>query len=191
VIPGIIASGQMVDGVDVFNQPWDEIARQETIASGELTLSGLTLTDYMAVQLLVNGVTVTTDDSTVGLTILIAGSEITSGYAWGLQRTSFSVGGTARGSTSDSAIRLTSTTATQGVGNASTESFSAVVYLHHPTSALHKKAFYRSAWVQPAGTDMEVSVGGGQLANNGAITGFVIAGSSDLTAGNMILLGVA
>jgi hypothetical protein len=172
-----------------LSEPWGEVARQESLSSGKLNVSGLDLSGITALRLFINGVTVTTDDSTIKLTFIIAGSEITANYAWEHERF---IGGSVNptGSTSDSSIALTATAATHGVGNASTESFGAVVTIHAPTGTQHKKCFYRSWWLRPDGTGAEATVGGGQLANSGAITGFVVSGSSDLTGGNVIVLGV-
>jgi hypothetical protein len=161
-------------------EPWAEVDRQETIASGKLTISGLNLQNIQVVRLLISGVAVTTDD----------GSEVSSGYRWGMSRNAPSLD-TGTASTSDSSIMLTPTTATQGVGNASTEGLNAVVTVYAPGSiTLHKRCHYRSVWSRPDGTLIHAATGVGDLGNTGAITGFVVLGSSDLTAGTMIALGV-
>jgi hypothetical protein len=168
-------------------EPWGEVARQETIASGKLTISGLDLSGIQVVRLFINGVTVTTDDSQVLLRFLVAGSEVSTGYQWGHVITA----GTATASSSDSSIHLTTNTATEGVGNASTEGFGAVVTIYNPGStSLFKRANYKSTWVQPAGTLQGTTAGGGSLDNTGALTGFALLGSSNLTGGTMIVLGV-
>jgi hypothetical protein len=171
-------------------EPWAEVDRQETIASGKLTISGLNLQNIQVVRLLISGVAVTTDDSTVSLRFRISGSEVSSGYRWGMSRNAPSLD-TGTASTSDSSIMLTPTTATQGVGNASTEGLNAVVTVYAPGSiTLHKRCHYRSVWSRPDGTLIHAATGVGDLGNTGAITGFVVLGSSDLTAGTMIALGV-
>lgn len=193
MLAGIIAAGAATaaggGGPIDLSEPWGEVARQETLASGKLTIAGLDLTGIQVVRLYLNGVTVTTDDSQVLLTYLIGGSEVTAGYRWALRRLGAGVDGTS-GSNSDSAIHLTSAAATQGVGNASTEGFDAVVTVYHPGGSLFKRANWRSVWSQPDGTVMQSAFSGAALDNTGAITGFVVAGSSDLTAGTVIVLGV-
>jgi hypothetical protein len=172
-----------------LTEPWGEVSRQETIVGGTLTVGGLDLSGLQVVRLLVNGVTVTTDDATVLLRYIVAGSEISSGYRWCVARYATGLD-SALASASDSSIALTSNVATQGVGNAATEGFSAVVTVYHPTSTLHKNCAFRSSWSKPDGTLITAASGSGGLTDSGAITGFVLLGSSNLTAGNVIVLGV-
>jgi hypothetical protein len=175
-----------------LTEPWGEVARQETLSSGKLTISGLDLTGIKVVQFHISGVTVTTDDSTVSCRLIIAGSEVSSGYRYAFQaRDSVATAaGQFGGSTSASEILLTATTATMGVGNASTEGFSGVVTVYNPAGALHKRCFVRSSYLTPAGNVGGIDFGGGQLNNSSAVTGFIVQGSSNLTAGTVIALGV-
>jgi hypothetical protein len=170
------------------NEPWEEIT-DATVAGGKLTLSGLSLSGYAVVRLLVTGVTVTTDDSEIRLTFIVAGTEVTAGYNWALSRTSPGVGAqsAAAGATY---ISLTAAVATQKVGNAAGKSFSAIITVHAPTGTQNKKAFHRSIWTRTGGEPEGGTYAVGELPNAGAITGFVVAGESDLVSGTVTLLGV-
>jgi len=171
-------------------EPWGEITRQETIVSGALTITGLNLVECVAVRLIISGVTVTTDDSQVLLRFYINGSEVSgaSDYQWGMRQ----MGGTSTTihDAADSEIHLTAETATMGVGNAASESFHSTVTVTNPAGTTHKKAHIKSVWIDAPGNYRSATYAGGQLNNAGAITGFKVFGSSDLTAGSIVLLGV-
>ena len=175
----------------VLGEPWDEIGRQESISGGALTLSGLDLTGLVAVRLIVSGITVTTDDTQLSLRFFIGGSEVSgaSDYHWGIRQ----MGGTSTTvrDTADSEIALTPDGANLGVGNAATKSWSGVVTVWNPTSTLHKLAHIKGVWVDPPGNYRSTTHAGGALQNSGAITGFKVFGSSNLTGGSILLLGVA
>jgi hypothetical protein len=188
VNPYIYGSG-VAPPVDL-TEPWGEVARQTSISGGALTISGLDLSGLQVVRLFITGVTVTTDDTSIELRFLVGGVEITSStYQYTTRRVAAGVDAVG-GSSGDSSIPLTSRSAAQGVGNASTEAFGAVVTIYDVAStSLYKKCFARSAYSIPSGDVMTI-VGGGALLNTGALTGFKVYGASNLTAGSVIALGV-
>jgi hypothetical protein len=189
VLLSVISASQSTAAVDAGDiGVWEELGRSSTIASGAITVSGLTLTDMVAIRVLLLGLTVTTDDSTVLLRFLVSGSEVSTGYRWALRRNE-PAGGATTGSTSDSSIQLADVTATQGVGNASTESFGALLTVPGPASSLFKTARGQSTYLQPDASATSAFVGG-LLENTGPITGVKVFGSSDLTAGQVIVLGL-
>jgi hypothetical protein len=164
------------------------VGRVTSVSAGALTLSGLDLSGIMCLRLLIQGVTVTTDDSNVFLRYLIGGSEISSAYLYAWNRISNGIDDV-QASASDSGIRMTATSA-RGVGNASTESFGGSVTVWHPTTTQHKRCAFHASWTKPDGGICQSTLGAGELDNSGAITGFKLYGSSDLTAGTIIALGV-
>jgi hypothetical protein len=170
-------------------EPWGEVARQETLSGGALTITGLDLSGIECVQFHLNGLTVTTDDSQVLFRYIIGGVEISTGYFWSVKRLATGLDGVS-GTGSDTSIHLTSAVATNGVGNAATEGFDAVVTVFQPAGSLHKRCHFHAAWSMPDGTLMTGAYGGGQLNDSGAITGVKVFGSSDLTGGTVIALGV-
>jgi hypothetical protein len=189
VLLSVIAASQSTAAVGAGDiGVWEELARSSTISSGAITVSGLTLTDMVAIRVLLLGLTVTTDDSTVLLRFLVSGSEISTGYRWGLRRNE-PAGGATTGSTSDSSIQLADVTATQGVGNASTESFGATITAFSPAGSLFKAVRGHASYLQPDASIVSAFVGG-LLENTGVITGVKVFGSSDLTAGQVIVLGL-
>lgn len=176
--------------VDI-TEPWGEVARVTSVSGGKLTISGLDLSGLMLVKIFISGVTVTTDDSQVLFRFIIGGSEIATGYRWAGAFVAPSITAHDGSSNSDTSIHLTSSTAAEGVGNASTEGFGAVLTIPGPAStSLYKKVYYHSAYSNPAGNGMSSFNAGGQLDNASAVEGFVVLGSSDLTGGSMIVLGV-
>lgn len=170
---------------------WEEIARQETIGSGALTITGLDLSSLLAIQVVISGVTVTDDGTDVMLRFHVSGSEVSTGYQWGTSVISTSTATTAAGSTSDSGIHLSaSTSSAWKTGNASTKSKHAIVTVDSPGStALHKKVFVQSAEIGPTGNAPR-TLGSGVLANAGAITGLTVYGSAALTGGKVVVLGL-
>ena len=174
-------------------EPWDEIARQETIAAGKLTLSGLSLSAYRVVRLYILGVTVTTDDTALNMRWHISGSEISSSdYRYAYTRLAVGlddVTGSGSGITVTE-IPVSSQEATRGVGNASTESYAAVFTIWEPAGSHYKRAYLQAFWTKPDGAPFTFPLGGVQLDNTGPLTGFTVYGSSDLTGGALVLTGV-
>jgi hypothetical protein len=168
-----------------LTEPWGEVARQESTVGGKLTISGLNLSNITVVRLFITGVRVTDDDSQLFLRYIIDGTEYTgSDYLW----TTYGAGSPV--ASPESAISLTPSAAAAKVGNASTESYDGVVTIHGPALTLPKLAYVTGAFVKPDGSLGRVTYGAGKLNASGKITGVVIYGSSDLVAGNLILLGV-
>jgi len=50
---------------------------------------------------------------------------------------------------------------------------------------------HRTAYIMTNGNAMTILSAGGQLDDSGAVTGFKLIGSSDLTGGSMIAMGLA
>lgn len=169
---------------------WTEIDRLNAPSSGVFDFPSLTLTGYDVLQILCLGIRVTTDGSIVRLSFYVGGSEVTSGYLWADQAISGSGAAVADGDTSDPSIVLGSDNAGWNTGNAATESFGARIFVDNPLStALYKKASF-DAWSVNTGGAPQGHSGAGLMANAGAIGGLKISGSSNLTAGKVIILGL-
>lgn len=172
-----------------LTEPWGEVARVTSVVGGKLTISGLNLSGIQVMRLYINGVTVTTDDSQIFLRFLIADAEISTGYRWGVNRLTSGLNDLVA-SAAGTELPLSSSS-TRGVGNASTEAIGAVVTIFDPGSAtLYKRSWYHTVYSKPDGTLMELATSIGALENTGALTGVVLYGSSDLTAGSIVVLGV-
>lgn len=169
--------------------PWDEIASTDQLASGTLVLSGLDLSQFSVVRLLLTGITVTSDDTQIRLRMHVGGSEVATGYLWVDWRCTTAATDSLSASTADTSVNLTIGASGGGVGSGSTASFGSVVTLTHPGStSLHKTLSGRSVWRHA--TDATVSLVAGLLPETGAITGFTVLGTSNLTAGRVTLIGV-
>ena len=177
---------------------WVPIASLDAPSSGVFDFPTLTLTGYTVLQIVGSGITVTTDGTAVRLTCYVGGSEITgTSYRWGADsvRSSTAVGAPPAaaqdGSTTGAAFALNSDDTNYTVGNASNEQLAFIAYLDTPLStALYKRFACQSVLVNTSGN---VNAGhiGGHFENTGAVGGVKIAGSSDLTAGKVRIMGLA
>lgn len=169
---------------------WTLIDSKNAPTSGAFTFSPLTLTGYDIIQIVMSGITVTSDDSKIYLTFYVGGVQITSGYRWGSY--AVSSGGTTftAGDTSDPQIILGHTQANWGVGNASAKAFGGIVTVDAPVStALYKRTAGDVFMIGPTGNTLFHHCVG-IMENAGAINGIKIAGSSNLTAGKVRILGL-
>jgi hypothetical protein len=170
---------------------WTLVDSLSSPTAGAFTFPSLTLSSYSTVQIVITGVTVTTDGTDIALTFYVGGVEITATYRWGQASGSSAAATNADGDVSDPSILLTSNDPNWDVGNASGEGFGAIVTVDEPTStALYKKAGYVSVFTGPTGTMIE-ALGIGIMENTGAINGLKVAGTSSLTAGKVRILGWA
>ena len=171
---------------------WTEIDRKDAPASNVFDFASLTLTGYIAIQIVCSGITVTTDGTDIKLTFYVSGSEVTSGYRWSNQTVgSNGTTGVDDASTSAAAILLVSDNANNDVGNDTGEGFGCVITVDNPlSSALYKKAGFHCVFTAPTGATFG-STGIGIMENAGAITGLKISGTSNLTAGKVRVLGIA
>ena len=178
--------------VDLTEQ-WGEVARQETISAGKLTISGLDLSGIQVCRVLINGVTVTTDNTQIFLRLHIGGSEVSaSAYRYSTRRLTTSVDDIiSSGSGIDvTEIPLSSSASSRGVGNASTEGFGADLVLFGVSGSLYKRGSLHTWYTKPDGVVMSHYAGTLQLADTGAVTGLTVYGDSDLTGGSVVVLGV-
>ena len=191
MIPGIVASGSGLSSptpIDV--DPWEEVGRVTAVSGGKLTLSGLDLEGAIALRLIIDGVTVTTDSTDMFMRFLISGTEESGDfYQWSLY--SFA-SGTASTPDFNNEIRLTDVGANLGVGNAGTDSFSATITIFDPTSVLHKIGTISNVNYMDGNGNLQGTEGGNvSLDVSGKITGVVLYGSSDLLTGSIIALAVS
>lgn len=181
-------------GAGVTHTPWEEVGRTSSVSGGAITLTGLDLTPYMAVQVILSGITTGTDDTQVHLRFTVSGSAVSaSDYQWIIEATGATTGffeGTA--DSDDTEITLTRQAATAALGNASTESLSGVVTIFMPTSgSLYKVAVAELDYVQAASASIITTAVGGLYESTNVIDGVQLFGSSNLTAGTIIVLGLA
>lgn len=170
----------------------ESIMRRDVVG-GEITLTGLDLSEYADVRLYMDGITVDTDDAAVYMQLEIAGSVISTGYRHTIQHRSMN-GGT---SDSDSAATTVIPFARQGVtswglGNAAGECLSGVVRVHNFNQAVNKLLTLHTARTGPTGATIH-SIGHAQLENTGLITGFRLYcpdGGAALASGNVFLVGI-
>jgi hypothetical protein len=169
---------------------WTVIDSLDAPASNVFDFPALDFTGYQVAQVVCSGVTVTTDGTDILLTLYV-GTEVVTGYRWGMQTITSNTVLNDDGDTSDPAIALVSNDAGFDVGNPSTTSFGGILTIDNPLStALYKRV--RTEVVFDNASDVLVAMnGGGIMENAGAITGLKISGSSALTAGKVRVLGLA
>lgn len=170
---------------------WDLIDSLDTPTAGAFTFDPLDFTGYSIAQIVLDGITVTTDGTDPRLTFYVAGAEIVTGYRWA---NSGSLAGGADlddGDTSDTAISLCSNNAGRDVGNAAGEGYCAIITVDEPLGTSHsKKARWEGVMTTPTGVVLP-TIGTGLMGNTGAINGLKLAGTSALTAGKVRILGWA
>lgn len=169
----------------------DVIAHLSAPSSGVLQFTGLTLTSYALVRMILNGITVTTDDTEVALRFIIGGSEISTGYRYsGLGHIIDSAGSGTDTSTSDDRLNITGDLSGEAVGNAAGRSLSAVIDIPAPgIASVNRFAFMQAVWEHGGTGRLHMARHGGQVLNTGAIDGFKVLGDSNLVAGKATLLG--
>lgn len=170
---------------------WDLIDSLDAPTAGVFTFDPLDFTGYSIAQIVLEGITVTTDGTDPSLTFYVGGVEITAGYRWA---TSGSLAGGADlddGDTSDPAILLCSNNAGRDVGNAAGEGYDCIITVDEPLNTSHyKKARFEAVMTTGTGVILP-QIGTGIMENTGAIDGLKIKGTSDLTAGKVRVLGWA
>lgn len=170
---------------------WTTVSSLDAPSAGVFDFPSLTLTGYQVLQVVISGVTVTTDGTDMVITFYVGGSEISTGYRWGCQAASSDASGADDGDAAAGGVLLVSNNANLDVGNDVGEGFGALVIVDNPLStALHKKATYQSVATSPAGKII-MTIGEGLMENTGAIGGLKVWGSSALTAGKVRVLGMA
>lgn len=172
---------------------WVEVDRKTAPASNVFDFASLTLTGYEAIRIACSGITVTTDGTDIKLTFYVGGVEQTGATTYRWVQGAMSSGGTenADNDTSDPSILLNSNDANWDTGNASTASFSSTIVVDKPLStSLHKRCSFVSWMLGPTGNVL-VQPGSGVMGNTGAIDGLKISGSSNLTAGVVVVYGLA
>jgi hypothetical protein len=169
---------------------WAIIDSLTSPTGGVFTFASLTLTGYKVVRVVCSGVTVTTDATDPAITFYVGGVEQTSNYRWVGKSGSTSAANNTDSASAQASLLLVSNDANWDVGNASTKSFGAIITIDDPTStATHKRAIIETWSVGPTGNAL-TACQAGMLENTGAINGLKIKGTSNLTAGNVRILGL-
>jgi hypothetical protein len=169
---------------------WTLITSLSSPTAGAFTFSPLDLTGYDVAMIVMSGIKVTTDGTDIYLTFYVGGSEVVTGYRWGSSAVSSSASNLDGVDSSDPRINLTNISANWDVGNAAAESFGGIVRVDQPVStSLHKRVGGEVVMVGPTSNTIYHHTHG-LMENTGAINGIKIAGSSALTAGSVIILGL-
>lgn len=171
---------------------WDVISTLDSPTSGTFIFTSLDLSAYSILQVKGYGITVTTDGTDPWLRIYVSSSEVTSAIH-GRAQQQISSGGSANndGAGGGTFVRLVSDDANWDVGNAAGEGCAFTLNIDRPAStALYKRAGYETWATGPTG-NVVYTFGCANVANAGAIDGIKVAGTSNLTAGKVRLLGLA
>jgi hypothetical protein len=200
MIPGIVASAQLVaatGGTAGFSDAWEEITRTSSISSGAITISGLDLSTYVAVQFVISGVITGTNDTTLQAQFSVGGSLLTgaSDYIW-VQYVGAAFGSGFRegrgDNDGDTSISLgrEGAAANSNLGNASTEGMWGILTVYDPSGGAHKLVHQDLHYAPASATAGIDIIGTAKIATTSAIDGFKIFGNNNLTAGTVIVLGL-
>ncbi len=169
---------------------YEVIARLSAPTSNVFDFTGLSLANFVGIQIKLQGLVVGTDDADILFQVYIGGSLITSGYHVASQSLSSSGSSEEMPATSGSSIALNDSSAAWGVGNASGENFSGIISLYNPTSSVNKLFGILTERVFPSG-NVASERSGGKNNNTGSIDGIKITVSTGtLTAGVVVIQGI-
>lgn len=166
------------------------IARLTSPTSDILTFSGLDLSPYRVVTLMVWGLAVGTDDARPYLQVSQGGSFISGASDYSFVHTSRSTSGSTENETSNAAaqIVLADSTANWGVGNAAGEGFMSRIEIVNRESGPCYVTF-NGAHTGPTGNAVMTN-GEGVVNNSTAIDGLrILMSAGTMTAGKAVLIG--
>lgn len=161
-------------------------------SGGVFDFSGLDLSGYSKIQIVLDSVTVTSDDTSISLQLYIGGSiaEGASDYRYSVASRSSAGGTETQSSGGTTAFSCTDLTANWMVGNAAGECFSGTIEVFGCDEAVFKIIRMNGGLIGPTGSSVAVE-GGGTVQLTGDITGVKITGSSNLTGGTVAVIGFA
>lgn len=172
---------------------FSRLAEQDAPSSGVFDFPSLSLTDVRVLQVILSGVTVTTDGTRMRATFYIGGSEITGTsyrYAMELNPQDGAAGATDAG-ISQAAGYLHSATSAYQATNATSRSYNGILWVDEPLStALHKRCRWRASFGS-VDNSMVAGVGAFICENTGALEGIKIQGSSAFIGGHCRILGLS
>jgi hypothetical protein len=170
---------------------WEELGRQDTLSGGKLILSDLNLAGVSAIQILISGIKTGTEDTFVKLRLHSNGIEIFRDYQWVTRVITTSGAESYFFDGWETSAFLITSTATFGLDEAATAAASGQILIDEPNSTtLHKKMGLLVQNAAPSGNQVRSF---GSAVFNGAfqVDGVTIYGSSALTGGKVIVLGLA
>jgi hypothetical protein len=170
---------------------WNLIQRLSAPTSDKFTFTGLSLSSYQRVMLLLDAMKVGTDDAAVLLQLSTGGTLRTSGYRYYITQGSSGGSNNSSNSTSASSIRIAGTgNAGWGVGNAASSNATSRIYISNSNVALYKTIDVSGTVIHPSGNASRIR-GGGILEQTGNTDGITISLSTGtLTSGTAALYGL-
>lgn len=170
---------------------WTQLASLDAPSAGAFDFPSITFTGYSVVQIVMSGITVTSDGTSMLFQFYVSSALVTSaGYRW-VVRTAQNAAIVGDAGSSQTSIGLCSNDAGETVGNDTGEAFNGIITLDNVLSATtSKKMEFEVAMTNPAGSG-QFGSGVGVMDGTGAIDGFKLTGSSNLTAGKVRVLGMA
>lgn len=169
---------------------WTKLDRLTAPTTGFFDFQGFDFSTYPVLQIIGSGIRVTSDQSTVQCVFYKSGPTALTVYAYHINILPEATTQQEESDTAQTEVPLCSMdSATYKVGNDTAEFLSFKMLLAHPVlSSRFKHLFIESSFVNSAGAACRLD-GGAMIKDTAAITGFRIAGSSDLTAGKVWVLG--
>lgn len=165
------------------------LGSDSSVSSGVLEVTGLTLTDYCEVIVVLEDVTFSVAAAPL-LTCYVAGSEVVTGYYYGHRSISSGANTETQGAANAAAVTLLDTTSSGPwyPATGADDCYSGEVTFITPTSGNHKCfRFWGISSNGSTGATVDTD-GGGVLRNTGSIDGFKLAATT-ISAGRMVVLG--
>lgn len=161
---------------------FEKIGADATVSGGVIDFPDTDFSAYTMLMIVIETITVTTDDSNIQFQFRLDNALVTSGYRYRADVNSSGGTSDASASTSTTGIFLTTTTTNWKLGNASGKSLSGVVEIYAPAAAMWKQMTYRGNHPGPSGNVLN-GRSAGHSETITPFTGFRILGSSNLTGG--------
>lgn len=169
------------------------IATADSPTAGVFDFPSLSLGSYRHLEIVLAGVTVTSNNTRIQLTYYIGGSEITgTAYRYAHElNTQDSAAANQQGAISQAAGFLQISTAGYTSIDTAARAFNALIRIEEPLSTAHHKLARVRAPFGSSSNSLVGSIGAFICENTGAVQGVKIQGSSAFTAGQCRVLAVA
>lgn len=169
---------------------WSEVGVSSVVAAGVIEVTGLTMTDYAQIQILLEDFKPVTDAVYPQLQVYLAGVLVTAGYDYSEQVMSGSAGLSNVSGTTVATWQIGGSQLFWGHGSATGESCNYIIDITNPSTTENKKANWRGNFDMAGGQIAQVT-GVGRMKTAGALTGFRVKYSSgNVASGTLRVLAM-
>lgn len=167
------------------------IEHKSAPVSNAITFSNLNLTPYNRVLVMIDGITVDTDDTGIYFRLEIDGTLHTTGYLYNIEGYSSGANEISVNSQAGALFPLAfHSTSNWKVGNAAGECYTGNVTISNVNTSLYKHMWHEGLYIGPTGNCI-LAEGGCTLSQHSLVTGMQIyPNANNILTGNATLYGV-